>query len=94
MSAIERLLERLQTGWAPETDDIDRDIQQFDLLDWGWWTYFNEREMFLAGSDLEGALVSGPVLWIDPGLEYALCESGFYWLYDDQESEKVRYLGG
>jgi hypothetical protein len=94
VSATERLLERLQTGWAPKTDEIDRDVPQFDMLDWGWWTYFNEPAMFLAGSDLEGPLVTGPVLWIDPNLGWALCESGFYWLYDDQESDKVRYLGG
>jgi hypothetical protein len=86
----ERLLERLQTGWAPKADEIDREIPQFDLLTWCWGTYFHEQEMFLAGSDLEGALVAGSVLWIDPGLEWALCDTGFYWLYDDHESDKVR----
>lgn len=93
-TAIERLLELLQTGWVPKADEIVRDMPQFDLLDWGWWTYFNDQTMFLAGSNLEGPLVSGPVLWIDPGREYALCKTGFYWLYDDQESEKVSHLGG
>jgi hypothetical protein len=82
--AIQRLLERLQTGWTPKTDEIDRGVQQYDLLDWGWWTYFRDEVMFLAGSDLEGALVTGPVLWIDQHLGWALCDTGFYWLYDDQ----------
>jgi hypothetical protein len=34
MTAIERLLERLQTGWAPKTDELGPDILQRDLMDW------------------------------------------------------------
>jgi hypothetical protein len=92
--AIERLLERLQIGWSPDCSQIDPEIKQLDMLNWGWWTYFHDRVMFLAGSDLEGPLVSGPVLWIDEHLGWALADTGFYWLYDDKESDKVRYLGG
>ena len=95
MSAIERLLERLQSGWAPQYGEIDREIRQHDMLDWHWYEVFGEPAIILAGSDpILAPRESGRVLWIDEHLEWALCEDGFYWLYDNQESDKVRYLGG
>jgi hypothetical protein len=91
MSAIERLLERLQTGWAPRRDEIDPSISQYDMLDWDLHAYFGIPEIFIAGSDVAGEVqLTATVLWIDQHLGWALAETGFYWLYDDQESEKVR----
>jgi len=93
MAAIERLLERLETGWAPKTDEIDRDIPQRDLIDWEWMLM--ERHILLAGHNIEGrARLTNAVLWIDPKLEWALCPEGFWWLYTAEEGEKMRYLGG
>ena len=34
---IGRLLERLQTGWQPTADKIDREIAQRDFVDWDFW---------------------------------------------------------
>jgi hypothetical protein len=95
MSATERLLERLQTGWAPKCDEIDREILQIDFLNWTMWQSLPEKTVIIVGRDAAGSmLLSGYVSWIDPGMEWAVAELGFLWLYDDQESDKVRYLGG
>jgi hypothetical protein len=91
MSATERLLERLQTGWAPDANDIY--IAQYDLLDWRM-AHVNQC-LILHGQDIEGwTIYAVDVLWIDEHLDCAVTPGGFFWLYDDQESEKVRYLGG
>jgi len=34
--AIKRLLERLQTGWAPQADEIELSVPQADALNWQW----------------------------------------------------------
>src|SRR5438445_391650 len=34
--AIKRLLERLQTGWAPQADEIGPVVRQVDALNWQW----------------------------------------------------------
>ena len=34
--AIKRLLERLQTGWAPQADAIEPVVPQVDALNWQW----------------------------------------------------------
>jgi hypothetical protein len=34
--AIKRLLERLQTGWAPQADEIQPAVPQVDALNWQW----------------------------------------------------------
>jgi hypothetical protein len=95
--AIERLLERLQTGWAPKADEIDRDVPQVDALNWGW--NFEDSETIVplgityqtAERDMRK---TGPVLHIDAHRTYALTAEGIFWLYDSEESEKVRHLGG
>lgn len=92
--AIALLLERLQSGWAPIAYEIDPLIPQHTMLDWDWWPHFNNPGMLIAGSDLEDRLEANDVLWVDQHLGWALATSGFYWLYDDEESKKVRYLGG
>jgi hypothetical protein len=80
MSAIERLLERLQTGWQPRADEIDRDIPQRDLADWDFWK---------SGGTLIGYPSDEPwwkevnVLWIDVDLKWALCSDGLWWLDRD-----------
>jgi hypothetical protein len=42
MSAIERLLEQLKTGWAPKRDEINPDIKQVDM--YGWEVLENIKE--------------------------------------------------
>jgi hypothetical protein len=60
---MEQLLERLQTGWQPTADEIDREIPQRDLVDWDFGT---------SGGTLIGYPSNEPgwkevdVLWIDP----------------------------
>jgi hypothetical protein len=87
---LERLLERLQTGWAPKANEIDPVVPQVDALNWDWSdgvciTYKTvDRQM----------RQTGPVIYVDAALTYALTADGLYWLYDSEESEKVRHLGG
>jgi hypothetical protein len=82
MSAIERLLERLETGWVPARAEIDRDIRQYDLT--GWVTLDNERYgrgvNYLAGFDQDGIIATGPVRLWGPNMAWALTPDGFYWL--------------
>jgi hypothetical protein len=93
--AIERLLERLQTGWPPKTDEIDREIPQRDLIDWEWMLIDRHHHMLLAGHNMAGRpRLTGEVLIIDQYLEWAVCPEGFWWLYTAEEGEKMRYLGG
>jgi hypothetical protein len=37
---------------------------------------------------------TGPLIYIDAHMTHALTREGFFWLYDSEESEKVRHLGG
>jgi hypothetical protein len=90
--AMQRLLERLQTGWAPNTDEIDRDIRQRDLIDWWFVPGHAAKRLRLFGDEL--ADMTGEVLIIDQYLTWALCDDGFWWLYTAEEGEKMRYLGG
>jgi hypothetical protein len=87
--AIQRLRERLETGWQPQAGEINRDVPQTDALNWEWSA---------------GAIVyqtvdrqlrkTGPVIYIDEHMTYALTSEGIFWLYGSEESEKVRWLGG
>ncbi len=96
--AMQRLLERLQTGWAPIADELDPEIPMGDLTDWDFW----KRTGRLVGWQIiwEGDppgldnKETGQVLWIDQYLTWALCDDGFWWLYTAEEGEKMRYLGG
>jgi hypothetical protein len=88
---IDRLVERVQTGWRPVAEEIDPDIPQrtmlratfaVDLL-----AYPDEPDLMqysratkLLGRDEEGAVCStGEILWIASDLSWALCADGFYW---------------
>jgi hypothetical protein len=96
--AMQRLLERLQTGWAPHADEIDPVIAMRDLMDWEFW----KKTGRLIGWEIDwnddppgvDNKETGEVLWIDENLGWALCEDGFWWLYTREEGEKMRYLGG
>lgn len=89
---MERLLERLQTGWQPRDDEIDMRIRQRMLSDWwfavdllaypddtvvsGW-----ARAEKIIGRAPDGRMTwTDEILWIDAELRWALCEDGFWWL--------------
>jgi len=78
--ATERLLERLQTGWLPVAEQIDRDVPQRAIHDWHWMTVM-PRSVIIIGHDDDGRLAyTDFVLWIDAAFAWALCEDGFVWL--------------
>jgi hypothetical protein len=88
---ILRMLERLQTGWGPDTREIR--VPQRDLLRWSWWSAPREQQLYLRGEDIDGAMVVVAPIWIDRRFEWAVTAEEFVWLYDDEESVKMRYLG-
>lgn len=89
--AIMILHDRLETGWAPKADEIDRDVRQVDALNWSWSA--DGKAIFCQTIDrLEKRY--GDILYVSPHQDYALTSIAFLWLYDDDESEKVRHLGG
>jgi hypothetical protein len=74
--AIQRLFERLQTGWQPKADEIDRELPQLDLFDWQFAPAFERSEAVVIGYDADGRLTrSDQIIWIDAALRWALCES-------------------
>lgn len=89
--AIMILHDRLETGWSPKADQIDPDVRQVDALNWKW--AFDGRAIECQTIDRRSQL-HGDILYVDRYLGYALTTEVFLWLYDDEESEKVRYLGG
>lgn len=89
---ISRLLEKLQAGWGPDTRQIF--VPQRDLLKWSWWSDPVGQQLYLRGEDIEGGMVVVAPIWIDHRFEWCVTEDEFVWLYDDEESAKVRYLGG
>ncbi|OYU92102.1 MAG: hypothetical protein CFE29_04550 [Bradyrhizobiaceae bacterium PARB1] len=91
-AGIEALIEKLQRGWNPDARQIY--VPQQDVLDWSWWPNSEAQTLFVRGVDLDGGMVLHEVLWIDRHLEWAVAPSAFLWLYDPEESQKVRYLGG
>ncbi|MGY0571909.1 hypothetical protein ACTGJ9_013305 [Bradyrhizobium sp. RDM12] len=46
---MERLLERLQTGWQPRDDEIDMRIGQRRLFDWQFAPSFSRPEAVIIG---------------------------------------------
>ncbi|MGY2938521.1 hypothetical protein ACVWZ6_008123 [Bradyrhizobium sp. GM6.1] len=76
---MERLLERLQTGWQPHADEIDMRIRQRRLFDWSFAPSFSRPEAVLIGRP-ENVIRTEVALWINENLEWALCEDGFWWL--------------
>ena len=88
---IDRLVERLQTGWRPVAAEIDPDIPQrtltratfaVDLL-----AYPDEPDLMqysratkLLGRDEQGfGLSTGEILWIDAERGWTVCDDGFWW---------------
>jgi hypothetical protein len=93
---IDALLEMLRLRWSPQSD-LMSDVPQADGLNWRWFPYeiAGEWRLGVAYQTPERDAVLAPdVLFVDPYFEFALTTTGFLWLYDDEESEKVRYLGG
>ena len=97
-AAMQRLLERLQTGWSPNADEIDPAIAMGDLMDWEFWKNTDRLIGWEIDWNVDAPGVdnkeTGEVLWIDENLDWALCADGFWWLYTREEGEKMRYLGG
>ena len=79
---VVRLLERLQTGWQPHSDEIDMRIRQRRLFDWQFAPSFSRPEAVLIGrsESREGVIRTDVILWIDAELRWALCEDNFWWL--------------
>jgi hypothetical protein len=76
--AMQRLLERLQTGWQPKPDEIDTRIPQLTLWDWQFAPAFERPEAVVIGYDTDGRVTrSDQIIWIDATLRWTLCESGF-----------------
>ena len=95
--AIKRLLERLQSGWAPQADAIEPAVPQVDALNWQW-NFEDAGTIVRLGVtyqmiDRRPRKTTG-VLYIDDHMTYALTAEGIFWLYGSEESEKVRHLGG
>lgn len=99
--ATERLLERLQTGWLPVAEQIDRDVPQRKLALWN----FVPGGRHHAAMKLSGYLVeesprvdmnwmTEAVLWVDPKFEWALCEDGFVWLLSDVVERRRGVMSG
>jgi hypothetical protein len=84
--AIQRLLERLQTGWQPTADEIDRNVPQRDIVDWDFWK--SGRTLIGYPSDEPGWREVN-VLWIDAGLRWALAPDAFYWLKQREQDEEM-----
>jgi hypothetical protein len=76
MSAFDRLLERLQTGWRPTPDGIDREVPQRTLYEWQHW----KRSGNLLGYPSDDAgWREVDVLAIDPGRP-GRCARTVWWL--------------
>jgi hypothetical protein len=88
-NAIQRLLERLQTGWPPKADEIDPAVPQTDALN----AVVTSNGITYQTIDRQPRK-TGPVIYIDDNSTYALTAEVFFWLYREEESEKVRFLGG
>ncbi|MCK1315408.1 hypothetical protein [Bradyrhizobium sp. 23] len=78
---MERLRERLQTGWQPKPDEIDMRIRQRRIRDWQFAPSFSPPEAAIIGrpESREGVIRTDVILWIDAGLRWALCEDGMWW---------------
>lgn len=79
---MERLLERLQTGWRPKGDEIDMRVRQHRIFDWSFAPSFSRPEAVIVGrpESRKGVIRTDVILWVDSDLSWALCEDGFWWL--------------
>jgi hypothetical protein len=80
----ERLLERLQTGWNPNPDDIPSSIEQCTLTDWRFVVGRRNRKPALFGNT--GLLTGSGKPWFDltaevmyMDLRIALCADDRVW---------------
>jgi hypothetical protein len=89
--AIEILRDRLETGWSPQADEIDHDVPQIDALNWCWSDDGQSISYQTVDRDRRA---SAEIICVDRHMTYALAVDALLWLYDEEESEKIRYLGG
>ncbi|MEH2536504.1 MULTISPECIES: DUF433 domain-containing protein [unclassified Bradyrhizobium] len=100
MSAIQRLLERLQTGWRPLALEIDPAVPQRTLVEWDFVYRRRRSAARLHGTlldqiyDLENTWMTEEVLWLDAGLAWALASDGFYWLQVEVVTRRHGVMGG
>jgi hypothetical protein len=90
--AMQRLLERLQTGWIPVADEIAAGIPQQTMARWSFavdlmaypdepeFVQYSRAEHLLGRDDQGFGMSSGEIFWIASDLTWAMCEGGFFWL--------------
>lgn len=86
---IDRLVERLKTGWRPLAGEIDPEIPQrvlrrahlaVDAIAYPDDPDFYSPPTKLLGIDESGQVEpTGEILWIDAHREWAVCDDGFWW---------------
>lgn len=97
---IQRLLERLQTGWRPVTQEIDPAVPQRTLVEWDFLYRRRRSAARLHGTlldqiyDLENTWMTEEIMWIDAGLAWALASDGFYWLQAEVVVRRHGVMGG
>jgi hypothetical protein len=89
--AMERLLERLQTGWRPKVAEIDPEVPQRTLYEWRHWKLSGN---LLGYPSDEAGWREVDVLVIDPGQAWTLCADGFWWLSNVKEDLLHRLRSG
>lgn len=86
---IDRLVERVRTGWRPTTGEIDPEIPQrvlrrahlaVDAIAYPDDPDFYSPATKLLGIDESGHVEpTGEILWIDAHRDWAVCDDGFWW---------------
>jgi hypothetical protein len=84
--AIERLLERLQTGWRPPAGEIDRDVPQIAAIDWEW---SHDGRSILSRSADQRPQIHGDILYVDQHLNFALTTEAMLWLIDTSTIDEI-----
>jgi hypothetical protein len=77
--ALQRLLERLQTGWQPSDEELAGAPVLNDWIPWEQIAFGEHSVMVLGlvdGSDQH--TLSPEVLYIDPDQRFVLTDGGFY----------------
>jgi hypothetical protein len=94
---IERLVERVKTGWRPIPGEIDPEIPQRTLRrahfavdaiafpDDGDPDFYAPPTKLLGIGESGYVEPTGHILWIDAYREWAVCDDGFWWMpWEDQ----------